>query len=93
MKYIQYDEIGNPAEVLKVIEAPQTALASGEVRVTVLATPIHPSNLLQISGEYGVAPPLPAHPGAEGIGRPVRESIIGSERRAGQIESSQGNYP
>lgn len=84
MKYIQYDEIGNPADVLKVIKASQTALAAGEVRVKVLATPIHPSNLLQISGEYGVAPPLPAHPGAEGIGQVIETAPDVSGLQIGQ---------
>ncbi|MFB1036965.1 MAG: alcohol dehydrogenase, partial [Sinobacterium sp.] len=69
MKYIQHDELGNPAEVLKVMDAPQQALVAGEVRVKVLAAPIHPSNLLQISGLYGVKPELPAQPGSEGIGQ------------------------
>jgi trans-2-enoyl-CoA reductase len=84
MKYIQYDEIGNPADVLKVMKAPQTALAAGEVRVKVLATPIHPSNLLQISGEYGVAPPLPAHPGAEGVGQVIETAPDVSGLQIGQ---------
>jgi len=44
-------------------------LAAGEARVAVLATPIHPSNLLQISGQYGVEARLPATPGTEGVGR------------------------
>ncbi|WP_373492525.1 zinc-dependent alcohol dehydrogenase family protein, partial [Parasphingorhabdus sp.] len=84
MKYIQYDEIGNPPDVLKVMKAPQTALAAGEVRVKVLATPIHPSNLLQISGEYGVAPPLPAYPGAEGIGQVIETAPDVSGLQIGQ---------
>ena len=35
----------------------------------VLATPINPSDLLQIAGNYGVDPVLPARPGSEGVGR------------------------
>lgn len=69
MKYVVHDKIGNPADVLLVKDAPAKILASGEVRVKVLATPIHPANLLQIAGQYGVAPNLPAIPGGEGIGR------------------------
>lgn len=71
MKFIEYAEMGDPAQVLKVKDAPARPLNAGEIRVRVLATPIHPSNLLQIAGQYGVAPALPAVPGAEGIGRVV----------------------
>ena len=69
MKFVQHDEIGDPARVLKVMDAPSRPLAAGQARVKVLATPIHPSNLLQIAGQYGTLPTLPAIPGAEGIGR------------------------
>jgi len=71
MKQVVHNEIGNPAEVLFLEDVPQTKLEAGDVRVNVLATPIHPSNLLQISGQYGVAPNLPAIPGAEGVGEVV----------------------
>ena len=71
MKYIEYEEMGVPAQVLKIKDALTRPLNTGEVRVKVLASPIHPSNLLQIAGQYGVAPALPAIPGAEGIGRVV----------------------
>jgi trans-2-enoyl-CoA reductase len=84
MKYIQYNELGNPGDVLKVAEAPQQPLRAGELRVEVLASPIHPSNLLQISGEYGVAPALPAQPGSEGIGRVVEIGPEVDQFAAGQ---------
>lgn len=71
MKHIEYNELGNPAEVLTLKEAPSQELIQGSARVKVLASPIHPSNLLQISGQYGISPPLPAIPGSEGIGRVV----------------------
>jgi len=50
----------------------------------VLATPIHPSNLLQIAGRYGVAPALPAIPGSEGIGRVVETAPDVRTLRVGQ---------
>jgi len=68
-KYISYSKIGNPADVLEVKTKATRALISGEVRVKVLAAPINPSDLYQISGNYGVDPVLPARPGSEGIGR------------------------
>jgi trans-2-enoyl-CoA reductase len=84
MKYIQYDEIGNPADVLKVKQALARPLNPGEARVKVLATPIHPSNLLQIAGQYGVAAQLPAQPGSEGIGRVIETAADVKQIQPGQ---------
>ena len=69
MKQVIYNKIGHPAEVLFIKEVQQRALKSGEARVSILATPIHPSNLLKISGQYGISPQLPETPGTEGVGR------------------------
>ena len=69
IKYISYSQLGNPADVLEVKKEASRALNSGEVRVKVLAAPINPSDLLQISGNYGVDAVLPARPGSEGVGR------------------------
>ena len=54
LKYVELNKIGDPAKVLEVKHEKSQALKSGEVRVSVLAAPIHPSNLLQIAGNYGV---------------------------------------
>jgi len=69
MKKVVYESFGNPPEVLKVVEAPSQPLEDGQVRVEVLRAPINPSDLIQISGNYGVRPPLPAIAGNEGMGR------------------------
>lgn len=71
MKKVIYETFGNPAEVLKVIETPSEPLNKGQVRVEVLRSPINPSDLIQVSGNYGVKPPLPAVAGNEGLGRIV----------------------
>ena len=42
--YVELNRIGSPAEVLEVKFEPRRELGNGEVRVQVLATPIHPSN-------------------------------------------------
>jgi trans-2-enoyl-CoA reductase len=68
MKVVEISEFGAPADVLNLKEQASQSLAAGDVRVRVLATPIHPANLLQISGQYGAAPLLPFVPGGEGIG-------------------------
>ena len=69
--YAEFNEIGNPADVLTVKATAPQALESGEVRVRVLAAPINPSDLLQIAGQYGVAAVLPAKAGSEGVWRVV----------------------
>jgi trans-2-enoyl-CoA reductase len=69
MKKVVYEEFGNPVEVLKVVEEPAAVLAEGQARVDILRAPINPSDLIQISGNYGVRPPLPATAGNEGLGR------------------------
>ena len=71
MKRIQHSEIGDPAAVLKVVDVDVPSPGAGQVRVKVLATPIHPSNLLKVAGLYGVKPELPDNPGTEGVGEVV----------------------
>ena len=83
MKKVMYEEFGNPVDVLKVVEVDAAALADGQARVDVLRAPINPSDLIQISGNYGVRPPLPATAGNEGIGR-VTE-VNGSGMAVGQL--------
>ena len=69
LKYIEFSQLGNPADVLEVKEDDSRSLKGGEVRARVLAVPINPSDLLQIEGNYGIDPVLPYKPGKEGIGR------------------------
>lgn len=71
MRVIEFNELGDPATVLKLKSQPSALPAAGEVKVKVLATPIHPANLLQISGQYAAAPDLPSIPGGEGVGEVV----------------------
>ncbi|MCX2981136.1 alcohol dehydrogenase [Halieaceae bacterium IMCC14734] len=85
LHYVEFSQLGNPAEVLKVKTESARSLQSGEVRVKVLATPIHPSNLLQISGNYGVDPTLPSTPGSEGVGRVIETSAEVTHLKKGQL--------
>lgn len=71
MKQVIYETFGNPTEVLQVVERPSPEMAPGDVRVEVLRAPINPSDLIQIAGDYGVKPALPAVAGNEGLGRVV----------------------
>jgi NADPH:quinone reductase-like Zn-dependent oxidoreductase len=72
MKAIQIETFGNPAEVVKAVDIPDVgAPAAGEVVIELEASPINPSDLLMIAGDYGYRPRLPAIMGTEGVGRVV----------------------
>lgn len=66
----QYEQRGPvPQDVIAPVEMPIPDLKPGQVLVEVLAAPINPSDVLTLTGEYGMLPPLPAIGGAEGVGR------------------------
>ncbi|QSQ20433.1 zinc-dependent alcohol dehydrogenase family protein [Pyxidicoccus parkwayensis] len=71
MKAVRFSTFGHPLKVVEVVEEPDAALKPGEARLEVLATPINPSDLLTLTGQYGQLPKLPATPGNEGVGRVV----------------------
>lgn len=79
MKQVIHEEFGDPAKVLRCVEADKPALGASEARVKVLRAPINPSDLIQIAGQYGVRPDLPAIPGNEGIGRVTDANGTGLE--------------
>jgi NADPH:quinone reductase-like Zn-dependent oxidoreductase len=68
MKAVIFDECGEPANVLKVCENEYREPDDGEVLVRMLASPVNPSDLLYVRGEYTLQPQLPASPGFEGVG-------------------------
>ena len=69
MKVVQYAERGNPVEVARVLDVEAPVAGPGEVVLDVLASPINPSDVLTLTGDYGILPPLPAFCGNEGVGR------------------------
>lgn len=71
MKAVRFSKFGHPLKVVEVVEEPDAELKPGEARLEVLATPINPSDVLTLSGQYGSLPKLPAVPGNEGVGRVV----------------------
>ena len=77
--------MGNPADVLKIEDIDSRPLNQGEARVAVLATPIHPSNLLKIAGQYGIKPKFPAIPGTEGVGRVTEVASDVTHLKPGQL--------
>src|SRR6516225_2807777 len=67
MKAAVFERFGDPAEVLHVREVPLPEPGPGQVRVRMRASPINPSDLLVVRGQYGRRPTLPATPGFDGV--------------------------
>lgn len=61
----------DPQSVIEAVPFERPMLAAGQALVAVLAAPINPSDVLTLTGEYGILPPLPAVGGNEGVGRVV----------------------
>jgi NADPH:quinone reductase-like Zn-dependent oxidoreductase len=96
MKAIVCDRWGEPEEVLQVRDVPEPAHGRGQVRVRMLASPINPSDLLMVRGQYGRQPPLPATPGFEGVGIVEAGSGLLARRVMGRrvavLNSNSGNW-
>ncbi|MBL8300095.1 MAG: zinc-dependent alcohol dehydrogenase family protein [Rhodanobacteraceae bacterium] len=72
VKKAEYAERGPvPQDVITVVDLVLPPLAAGQVLIEVLAAPINPSDVLTLTGQYGLLPPLPAVGGNEGVGRVV----------------------
>lgn len=68
----QYTQRGPvPQDVIDAVPFERPVLAAGQALVAVLAAPINPSDVLTLTGQYGLLPPLPAVGGNEGVGRVV----------------------
>jgi NADPH:quinone reductase-like Zn-dependent oxidoreductase len=68
MKALVFDRFGEPSEVLQLQDVSAPEPGPGQVRVRMLASPINPSDLMVVRGQYGRLPTLPATPGFEGVG-------------------------
>ncbi len=58
-----------PQDVIECVEMTLPEPGPGEALIEMLAAPINPSDVLTLTGEYGMLPPLPAIGGNEGIAR------------------------
>ncbi|TVQ36378.1 MAG: alcohol dehydrogenase [Wenzhouxiangella sp.] len=66
----QYKERGSePHKLIQPVPFDTPEPGPGEVLVELLAAPINPSDLLTLTGDYGVLPDLPATGGNEGVGK------------------------
>ncbi|MBI1313286.1 zinc-binding dehydrogenase [bacterium] len=78
MKAVVFEETGDPASVLASREVDVPEPRAGEVLVRMLASPVNPSDLMFVRGQYTLQPTLPATPGFEGVG--VVEKVSGGLR-------------
>lgn len=68
MRAVVFEQFGDPASVLQLRDVPQPQPGQGEILVRMLASPVNPSDLLTVRGQYSKLPTLPAVPGYEGVG-------------------------
>jgi NADPH:quinone reductase-like Zn-dependent oxidoreductase len=84
MRKLQITAIGEPADVLELVEFQAPAPGPGQVLVEVEAATINASDFLYVSGQYFITPQPPADVGAEGVGRVLAvgpgedESLVGA---------------
>jgi trans-2-enoyl-CoA reductase len=71
LKYLGYQQNGEPADVLRLMDRPLPLLSQGMVLVELEAAPVHIADLKAILGELPFVPPGAGVPGFEGVGRIV----------------------
>ncbi|MDH4580864.1 alcohol dehydrogenase [Pseudomonas sp. BN415] len=74
-----------PQDVIEAVEFELPPVGAGQALVKVLAAPINPSDVLTLTGEYGMLPPLPAIGGNEGVGEVVEVAADVTNLKPGQI--------
>jgi NADPH:quinone reductase-like Zn-dependent oxidoreductase len=70
--------------VIEAVEFELPPVADGQALVKVLAAPINPSDVLTLTGEYGMLPPLPAIGGNEGVGEVLEVATDVGNLKVGQ---------
>jgi len=84
MRKLQITAVGDPADVLELVEFQAPEPGPGQVLIEVEAATVNASDFLYISGQYFITPKPPADVGAEGVGRILdvgpgeHESLIGA---------------
>lgn len=74
-----------PQDVIAAETFELPTLQAGQVLVEVVAAAINPSDVLTLTGDYGMLPPLPAVGGNEGVGRVVEVGADVSRLAPGQL--------
>lgn len=73
-----------PQDVIEAVELQLPPVGTGQALVKVLAAPINPSDVLTLTGEYGMLPPLPAIGGNEGVGEVLEVAADVGNLKVGQ---------
>jgi NADPH:quinone reductase-like Zn-dependent oxidoreductase len=60
-----------PQDVIEAVTFEKPVLKDGQVLLEMLAAPINPSDVLTLTGQYGILPELPAIGGNEGVARVI----------------------
>lgn len=68
MRSLVADRMGEPSEVLDLQRLEVPVPGPGQVRIRVIAVPVHASDLHTIRGRYGFVPDFPTVPGIESVG-------------------------
>jgi mitochondrial enoyl-[acyl-carrier protein] reductase / trans-2-enoyl-CoA reductase len=83
MRKLQITAIGEPADVLQLVEFQAPSPGPGQVLVEVSAATINRSDFLYITGQYFITPQPPSEVGAEGVGRVLAVGPGGNESLVG----------
>ncbi|MDB5231422.1 MAG: qor, partial [Chitinophagaceae bacterium] len=84
MKSVQFNQFGNPEEVLNIVETNIPEINADEVQVKMLLRPINPFELMIVRGVYSFKPPLPAIAGFEGVGVVEKSGANVTQLKPGQ---------
>ena len=85
-KQARYHQRGPvPQDVIAAEPFELPALQAGQALVEVVAAAINPSDVLTLTGHYGMLPPLPAVGGNEGVGRVVEVATDVTRLAPGQL--------
>jgi NADPH:quinone reductase-like Zn-dependent oxidoreductase len=81
----EYTERGPvPQDVIQAVEFETAPLGDDQVLLELQASPINPSDVLTLTGLYGILPPLPAIGGNEGVGKVLEVGSAVQALQAGQ---------
>lgn len=85
-KHARYHQRGPvPQDVIAAESFELPPLQAGQALVEVVAASINPSDVLTLTGQYGMLPPLPAVGGNEGVGRVMEVGPDVSRLSPGQL--------
>ena len=73
-----------PQDVIEAVPFEKPQLQAGQVLLEMLAAPINPSDVLTLTGQYGMLPPLPAIGGNEGVAKVIEQGSGVTDPAIGQ---------